>query len=367
MKAEEWPRDGYLKKTEKNHNMKIGLSSWILARRPRMGFISSVRKIKKRDDTSMSNGSADLERRNQDWLSTEASVRQRLQESGSEILSLRALFADASDSEWFWVLTHGRRKLPVLQQRLPKLPDPETQANYTGLSGDAGFVQAVRAARIFREEARRMGVAVGEPDGRLLDFGCGWGRITQVFLRDFEVENIVAVDVAPDTIDLFLDCGLGCQLQQVQPLPPLNLANDSIDLVTAYSVFSHLAEPVHLAWLKEFRRVLRPGGVLTVTTRPREFIDHVVSLRSQDEIPDFARGAAQVFVDADACYARYDAGDFCFDPAGAGGGMRNEFYGEALIPRDYVEEHWGKIFSEVGYISHLDHQSFDQNVLVARK
>jgi len=92
-----------------------------------------------------------------------------------------------------------------------------------------------------------------------------------------------------------------------------------------------------------------------------------VSLRSQDEIPDFARGAAQVFVDVDASYARYDAGEFCFDPAGAGGGMRNEFYGEALIPRGYVERNWGKLFSEVEFISHLDHQSFDQNVLVARK
>ena len=48
--------------------------------------------------------------------------------------------------------------------------------------------------------------------------------------------------------------------------PPLPLESNSFDVVYAISVLTHLSIAQQHAWLKELRRVLRPGGCLILTT-----------------------------------------------------------------------------------------------------
>src|SRR5438309_300916 len=43
-------------------------------------------------------------------------------------------------------------------------------------------------------------------------------------------------------------------------------------LIYLYPVFSHFPEEMHLALLREFHRLLRPGGLLIAPTRQRNFI-----------------------------------------------------------------------------------------------
>ena len=47
--------------------------------------------------------------------------------------------------------------------------------------------------------------------------------------------------------------------------------------------------------------------------------------------------------------------------------MSTSFYGETAIPKKYAMEHWAKHFSLVDFIYDEDHQSFDQNVIIAKK
>jgi SAM-dependent methyltransferase len=49
-------------------------------------------------------------------------------------------------------------------------------------------------------------------------------------------------------------------------LPPTVYADDFFDWVYGLSVVTHLGEEALRAWLAEFRRILRPGGLLTLTT-----------------------------------------------------------------------------------------------------
>jgi SAM-dependent methyltransferase len=50
-----------------------------------------------------------------------------------------------------------------------------------------------------------------------------------------------------------------------QLAPPTPYVTGSFDLVYALSVFSHLDEVLQRGWLAEFRRLLRPGGLLVLS------------------------------------------------------------------------------------------------------
>lgn len=53
------------------------------------------------------------------------------------------------------------------------------------------------------------------------------------------------------------------QLDISEPLP---FADGSVDWVYAEHLIEHVTMPVAVGWLREARRVLRPGGVLRITT-----------------------------------------------------------------------------------------------------
>jgi len=48
--------------------------------------------------------------------------------------------------------------------------------------------------------------------------------------------------------------------------PPLPFSDGFLDCVYAISVLTHLSEAKHFEWMKELARVIRPGGILIVTT-----------------------------------------------------------------------------------------------------
>jgi SAM-dependent methyltransferase len=54
------------------------------------------------------------------------------------------------------------------------------------------------------------------------------------------------------------------------PLPPLNVPDSSVDVVVAWSVFTHFPEDVQDAWLAELSRVMRRDAVAAVSVHGRE-------------------------------------------------------------------------------------------------
>lgn len=100
---------------------------------------------------------------------------------------------------------------------------------------------------------------------RVLDFGCGSGRALRHFTAEAEqCEEFLACDIHGPSID-WLDAHLApFRCFRNEALPPLPLPDDTLDLVYAVSVFSHLTDSM-AAWLLELRRVLRPDGLLLVT------------------------------------------------------------------------------------------------------
>ena len=76
----------------------------------------------------------------------------------------------------------------------------------------------------------------------------------------------------------------------------MNLPDQSIDFFVVYSVFSHLSEEACINWIKEFSRILRPEGMVALTTRGRWFLDYCESLKT-NEVEGYTKHLSILFDD----------------------------------------------------------------------
>jgi SAM-dependent methyltransferase len=100
---------------------------------------------------------------------------------------------------------------------------------------------------------------------RVLDFGCGAGRVLRHFLAEAETAEVWGCDIHREGVE-WLQANLSPPLRVFanEESPPLPFEEGSLDLVWALSVFTHLTD-AWSAWLLELHRVLAPGGLLIAT------------------------------------------------------------------------------------------------------
>jgi SAM-dependent methyltransferase len=295
----------------------------------------------------------------------EPALRAAIARSKKAGTSPKDWFAGIDDETWFWMNTTARRHRKVIANLVPQMPEVSMQENFTGQSGDPTLREGFEAYKIFKKCYERHVGPIGSCHA-VLDFGCGWGRIIRFFLRDIEPDKLLGIDQSEDVIRASQDTNKWCRFMLIEPNAPTSLPPESFDLIYLYSVFSHLPEEMHWAWLKEFHRLLRPGGMLIATTRARDYIQFCKSLRDDPQLnakPDWLKRSAKTFVDVEATLSAYDDGQFCYEPLGGEG--RWSYWGEACIPRRYVEKHWKEIFDVCEYID--DPKVCPQNVIVVRK
>ncbi|HEY8503891.1 MAG TPA: class I SAM-dependent methyltransferase, partial [Gemmataceae bacterium] len=98
-----------------------------------------------------------------------------------------------------------------------------------------------------------------------LDFGCGAGRLTQALARHYE--KVIGVDISLPMLETArrLDRSGGRCLFVHNSRPDLaNIPDASVDLVFTSLVLQHIPPDIAETYLREFGRVLRPGGSLVV-------------------------------------------------------------------------------------------------------
>lgn len=136
---------------------------------------------------------------------------------------------------------------------------------------DTAEFLATGAAEVARSFQRLDELGVTVVPGTALDFGCGVGRLSNALAERFE--HVLAVDVAEPMLERArsLDRSGGRITWLHNAAPDLALLPDrSVDLVYSSLVLQHLPRPLATAYLREFVRVLRPGGlaVVQVASRP---------------------------------------------------------------------------------------------------
>jgi SAM-dependent methyltransferase len=156
-----------------------------------------------------------------------------------------------------------RREFVTPTDDEPPLPPEVLRLLVAGTDDPVWFVEAgQRAAASLAELLRNHDVPL-DSDSRVLDFGCGCGRVIR-HLRHLSAD-LHGCDSNPVAVE-WCDRHLPFARFRVNALEtPLDYDTGSFDLVYALSVFTHLPQRLQWFWMCELRRVLKPGGVLLLS------------------------------------------------------------------------------------------------------
>jgi SAM-dependent methyltransferase len=275
-----------------------------------------------------------------------------------------AHFSGLNDEEWLDVLVRSINEPVIDGFRMPRFPDEKLQIKTVGYAGEPALQEAFR----FFSVVKKYSTVLERPlDGNthVLDFGCAWGRILRLFLKDCRAAHVRGIDVDPALLKLARAAFPYCRFDRVKPMPPTKFSDNSFDVIVGFSVFSHLSERASLAWVHEFTRILRPKGFFVMTTQLRDFVEFCRSFRGKKNDRGWHNRLADLFVDTDATYAAYDAGEYLHAPTGGGAARSADFYGETMIPEAYVRRRWTDHLRLVDFIA--DRNVLPQAVIVMQK
>jgi SAM-dependent methyltransferase len=100
---------------------------------------------------------------------------------------------------------------------------------------------------------------------RVLDFGCGAGRVIRHFAAEARRAEFVGCDIDGPAIEWATEhLDPPFSFLRTAEIPPLRERGESFDLIYAISVFTHLTDS-WAAWLLELRRLLKSGGLLVLS------------------------------------------------------------------------------------------------------
>jgi SAM-dependent methyltransferase len=250
------------------------------------------------------------------------------------------LFRELDDDAWTLLLSGEQRLYPNIAALLPELPEPELQVRWNGASG----LPLLNQSKAFYLRVKRicdghLGLPLAQ--ARVLDYGCGWGRLTRFFARDVAPGWLYGCDPVEEILDVCRRTRLPAALERSDFMPERLPFEERFDLVYAFSVFTHLSERAAERCLDAIHGSLRPGGLLVLTVRPPAYLEESAFMRPL---------LAELGGDADAAL---EQPRFLFVPHPAdpehpqyqGDEMT---YGEAVITMPYIRERWTDRFELLG-------------------
>ncbi len=210
-------------------------------------------------------------------------------------------------------------------ERFPLPPVP----NIKRVIGDDDQVRfAMGGAFIFRNVEALLG-ELGhswQDFPRILDWGCGAGRLTR-YLLDAGGCQVTGADIDADNVAWCRENLHGGRFEVLSLHPPTGFADGEFDLVTGISVVTHLAEADQFAWLDELRRITRPGALVLLSIQgPTQFA------YNRFPPPLWRRIQQEGFL------------DLARDPALDGYIGAHEYYRSVMQSRSYVVDKWSRYF-----------------------
>jgi SAM-dependent methyltransferase len=208
------------------------------------------------------------------------------------------------------------------------VPPEELRWRAAGVRDVEGFLESGRIAADFLDKEALGAEGRSFADfGTILDFGCGCGRLIRA------IRPLCAASVKIHGCDIDRAAIEWCRENMPDAgfvindeYPPLPFTDQSIDLVLASSVFTHLDAEHQFLWLNELQRIVRPGGYLLATFRYKD-VEEIADAAARERIREEVGRDGIAFV----------AGDLW-------NGVFPPWYGEAWQSTDYVRRNWGSCF-----------------------
>ncbi len=209
-------------------------------------------------------------------------------------------------------------------------------------NGASGAALAAQSAAFYRKLSERYGRHGDRAlaDSRVLDFGCGWGRLTRFFLRDLEPGRLFGCDPVEGILDVCRRNGVPATLARTDFVPERVPFEERFDLAFAFSVFTHISEAAHASCLRALHRALNPGGCLIVTVRPPQYLQFSPLMRPV--LDGLGADAESRLAEPRYLFVPHPAkqGHFQYE----GGEMT---YGETVVTLPYIRERWAPQFELV--------------------
>jgi SAM-dependent methyltransferase len=159
------------------------------------------------------------------------------------------------------------------KSKQPTVPPRELRRRVHGNDDFAAFEFIGRCIGINLKDAIGSTSIKFQENGRIVDFGCGCGRVIVHFHEIYRSAEFYGTDIDAQAIHWCRDhLGHVSNFAVNNAWPPLNYPDRFFDLVYSVSVFTHLPEHMQFAWLSELRRVAKERSYLLLTTHSMELL-----------------------------------------------------------------------------------------------
>jgi len=147
------------------------------------------------------------------------------------------------------------------------LPSVPTSTNANRQGSYANYLDTAYGAR--PESYYRQFVRTPLPTGSaVLDWGCGLGGMLLSLEKLDPTLALHGADIIGETLDRLREVRPAWDLRQIDPSPiALPWSDHSFDRIFLLDVIEHVPDP--LAMLSEAHRLLKPGGILVLSTPDR--------------------------------------------------------------------------------------------------
>ena len=247
-----------------------------------------------------------------------------------------------------WLNMGGADLAPPYDSYLAKdsypLPTAADREGYHGVRHLDYWLSGLRDHVLLRDRLAERGLSIGAEEA-VFELGSASGRVSRHFWCQGGHEDMWCADINArhvEWIRRFLPPKI--KVFQNTILPHVPIADNSIGLVYAFSVFTHL-DAYELSWLAELHRFLRPGGVAYLTAHTERTWNRLSpEIKLYDKVLQMKKpgGSGLQFTEEDL------AGPMPVDRLVVGA---NQVYGTNVFrSTDYLRQTWGRFFDVVDII-----------------